>query len=53
MATSFCISDNFDLSNKREVGSEAIWSLSSAKPGNGVEQLRDDCLQTYWQVRPF
>ena len=26
---------------KREVGDEAVWSLSSAKPGNGVDQLRD------------
>lgn len=33
----------------REVGSQAVWSLSSCKPGFGVEQLRDDCLETYWQ----
>uniref|UniRef100_T1JJR3 Anaphase-promoting complex subunit 10 n=1 Tax=Strigamia maritima TaxID=126957 RepID=T1JJR3_STRMM len=33
----------------REVGSQAVWSLSSCKPGFGVEQLRDDCLDTYWQ----
>ena len=33
----------------RELGSEAVWSLSSAKPGNGVEQLRDESLSTYWQ----
>ena len=33
----------------REVGLDAIWSLSTAKPGNGVEQLRDECLETYWQ----
>ena len=33
----------------RELGAEAVWSLSSAKPGNGVEQLRDDSLSTYWQ----
>jgi hypothetical protein len=24
---------------KREIGSEAVWSLSTAKPGNGVEQV--------------
>ena len=41
--------DDCDEAGKREVGSEAIWSLSSAKPGNGVEQLRDDSLATYWQ----
>ncbi|GFG34135.1 hypothetical protein Cfor_08139 [Coptotermes formosanus] len=33
----------------REVGSQAIWSLSSCKPGFGVDQLRDDCTDTYWQ----
>ncbi|KAL4120249.1 hypothetical protein QTP88_012979 [Uroleucon formosanum] len=33
----------------REVGSQAIWSLSSCKPGFGVDQLRDDCMETYWQ----
>ena len=24
----------------REIGDEAVWSLSTAKPGNGVEQIR-------------
>ncbi|XP_055679375.1 anaphase-promoting complex subunit 10 [Lutzomyia longipalpis] len=33
----------------REVGSNAVWSLSSCKPGFGVEQLRDNCMDTYWQ----
>jgi anaphase-promoting complex subunit 10 len=28
--------------DKREIGIEAVWSLSTAKPGNGVEQLRDN-----------
>lgn len=35
--------------SRRELGGEAVWSLSSAKPGNGVEQLRDESLSTYWQ----
>ncbi|KAK9700502.1 Anaphase-promoting complex, subunit 10 (APC10) [Popillia japonica] len=35
--------------NVREVGSQAIWSLSSCKPGFGVDQLRDDRVDTYWQ----
>jgi len=26
-----------------------VWSLSSAKPGNSVAELRDDNLDTYWQ----
>jgi len=30
-------------------GGGVIWSLSSAKPGNGVEQLRDNSSDTYWQ----
>lgn len=30
--------------------SEALsWQLSSAKPGNGVEQIRDSSVETYWQ----
>jgi len=33
----------------REVGCQAIWSLSSCKPGFGVDQLRDPSLETYWQ----
>mmetsp|Transcript_10607 Transcript_10607/g.15896 ORF Transcript_10607/g.15896 Transcript_10607/m.15896 type:complete len:199 (-) Transcript_10607:14-610(-) len=35
--------------NAREVNHEAIWTLSSAKPLNGVEQLRDNNLETFWQ----
>ena len=34
---------------EREIGDLAVWSLSTAKPGNGVEQLRDDNTDTYWQ----
>ena len=26
--------------DKREIGADAVWTLSTAKPGNGVEQLR-------------
>ena len=41
-----------DTHNKdllREVGDEAVWTLSSAKPGNGVDQLRDNLMDTFWQ----
>lgn len=38
-----------DLSDCREIGSEATFTISSAKPGNGVEQLRDNNLESYWQ----
>lgn len=37
------------MSEEREIGQMAVWSLSTAKPGNGVEQLRDDNIDTYWQ----
>jgi anaphase-promoting complex subunit 10 len=34
----------------REIGRDALcWQLSSAKPGNGVEQVRDQSIETYWQ----
>ena len=33
----------------REIGQQAIWSLSSCKPGFGIEQLRDNNFDTYWQ----
>ena len=29
--------------------SEASWVLSSAKPGNGIEQLLDGNMETFWQ----
>lgn len=38
------------LHDLREMGREALcWQLSSAKPGNGVEQIREPTLDTYWQ----
>ena len=33
----------------REIGDQAIWSLSSCKPGFGIDQLRDNNFDTYWQ----
>ncbi|KAL4423220.1 hypothetical protein ABPG77_000012 [Micractinium sp. CCAP 211/92] len=33
----------------REIGHMAVWSVTSAKPGNGVELLRDGREDTYWQ----
>jgi len=32
-----------------EIGNAAIWSLSTCKPNFGVEQLRDDDFDTFWQ----
>jgi len=33
----------------REIGHLASWSVTSAKPGNGVELLRDNDAATFWQ----
>jgi anaphase-promoting complex subunit 10 len=38
-----------ELGTRREIGDEAVWSLSTAKPGNGVQQLRDGNLDSFWQ----
>ncbi|WPT18260.1 Anaphase-promoting complex subunit 10 [Picochlorum sp. SENEW3] len=34
---------------ERDVGKLAVWSVSSAKPGNGVDLLVDGSSDTYWQ----
>ncbi|TPP56436.1 Anaphase-promoting complex subunit 10 [Fasciola gigantica] len=33
----------------RDVCRKAIWSLSSCKPGHGIEQLMDGSTDTFWQ----
>ncbi|KAL0481389.1 kinetochore component Apc10 [Acrasis kona] len=33
----------------KEIGKQAVWTLSTAKPGNGIAQLRDNNLETFWQ----
>ncbi|CAG8474703.1 6119_t:CDS:2 [Ambispora gerdemannii] len=43
------IKSPFKHEELREIGSMATWSLSSWKPGNGVENLRDENNMTYWQ----
>jgi anaphase-promoting complex subunit 10 len=43
------IVEKLDFSDGRELGSDAIFTISSSKPGNGVEQLRDNNLESYWQ----
>jgi anaphase-promoting complex subunit 10 len=42
------IRESLDKSDKRELGVDAVFTISTAKPGNGVEQIRDDNLETYW-----
>ncbi|GAA5966874.1 hypothetical protein JCM3765_004587 [Sporobolomyces pararoseus] len=32
-----------------DIGSRGAWSVSSAKPGFGVEHLRDNDTETFWQ----
>lgn len=38
-----------DSEELEEIGNEAVWILSSAKAGNGIEQLRDGDTNTFWQ----
>ncbi|KAI9808178.1 MAG: hypothetical protein M1825_004635 [Sarcosagium campestre] len=38
-----------DLSNLREIGNLASWTVSTAKPGCGVEALRDEDTNLFWQ----
>jgi len=33
----------------KEIGNLASWTVSTAKPGNGVEQLRDEDTSLFWQ----
>ena len=33
----------------RDVGDQAVWSVSSCKQGYGVRYLRDGDMETYWQ----
>ncbi len=33
----------------RDISHQAVWTLSSCKTGFGVENLIDNCLDTYWQ----
>lgn len=33
----------------RDLSRHAVWSVSTAKPGNGVDQLLDSSEETYWQ----
>jgi len=33
-----------------EMAKKAAWSVSSCKAGNGITSLRDDNLDTYWQL---
>ena len=34
---------------KKEIGDQAYWVLSSSKQGNGIHQLRDNNMETFWQ----
>ena len=48
-ASASTIASSSSSSSLREVGSLGVWSLSSAKVGNGIAQLRDNQLDTFWQ----
>lgn len=43
------IRDLLENQSSTELGDKAIWSLSSSKNGFGVEQIRDNNVNTYWQ----
>eukprot|EP01031_Cornospumella_fuschlensis_P013199 gene13199-16140_t len=44
------VKETLDYIDDHEISNEkVVFSISSAKPGNGVEQLRDNSLETYWQ----
>ncbi|BFZ59392.1 hypothetical protein YB2330_000401 [Saitoella coloradoensis] len=47
--TSRSATDVADLSDKRDIGNLAHWSLSSFKPGFGIPQLRSENREQYWQ----
>ncbi|GAM27348.1 hypothetical protein SAMD00019534_105230 [Acytostelium subglobosum LB1] len=38
-----------EFQDKIDVGRTANWTVSSAKPGFGIEQLLDENLSTFWQ----
>ncbi|KAG0217178.1 Anaphase-promoting complex subunit 10 [Mortierella sp. GBA43] len=38
-----------DSDDKVDIGRLATWTVSSAKTDHGIEMLRDDNLDTYWQ----
>jgi anaphase-promoting complex subunit 10 len=37
------------LNGLKEIGNLASWTVSTAKPGNGIDQLRDDDTSLFWQ----
>ena len=37
------------LTGLKEIGNLASWTVSTAKPGNGIEQLRDEDTTLFWQ----
>ncbi len=41
--------DTFDTTGLREIGNLASWTVSTFKPGCGVQALRDDDTNQFWQ----
>ncbi len=37
------------LDGRQEVGGQAFWTVSSSKSNCGIEQMRDNNLETFWQ----
>lgn len=43
------LNDDNNEVNLRDLTGMAVWMVSTAKPGNGIEQILDGDRQTYWQ----
>lgn len=43
------VDSNFDPTGLKEIGSLASWTVSTCKPGSGVEALRSDDTNLFWQ----
>jgi hypothetical protein len=43
------VDNHFDSTGLKEIGNLASWTVSTFKPGNGVEALRDDDTNKFWQ----
>lgn len=39
----------FDVTGLKEIGNLASWTVSSFKPGCGIDALRDDDVSMFWQ----
>ena len=43
------LDNQFDPTGLKEIGNLASWTVSTCKPGSGVEALRNDDTNLFWQ----